>query len=98
MAISPRSGERCRKKRMPAAIVSPLPEPAGPFDSTWGPLDGPIPRRDDPPTILVVGKSWSSLADRRRPSRGEGIAPHGNGGDPPPGDWKGGTRRSVDTR
>jgi hypothetical protein len=40
----------------------PAPEPTGPFYSTWGPLDGPILRSDEPPTIGVVGEpggAWS---------------------------------------
>jgi hypothetical protein len=32
------------------------PEPAGPFYSTWGPLDGPILRSHQPPAIGVVGE------------------------------------------
>jgi hypothetical protein len=34
----------------------PAPEPSGPFFSTWGPLDGPILRSDEPPAIGVVGE------------------------------------------
>jgi hypothetical protein len=37
----------------PQADASALP-PAGPFFSTWGPLTGPILRRDEPPALGVV--------------------------------------------
>ena len=37
-----------------AQPVQPAPEPAGPFFSTWGPPDGPILRRDEPPALGVV--------------------------------------------
>jgi len=34
--------------------------PSGPSFSTWGPLDGPILRRDEPPAIGVVGEPGSA--------------------------------------
>src|SRR3954467_8828889 len=46
---------------MTSSDVTPPAPPAGPFFSTWGPPDGPILRRDQPPAIGVVatpGNAW----------------------------------------
>jgi hypothetical protein len=34
----------------------PAPPPTSPYLSTWGPLDGPILRCDEPPAIGVIGE------------------------------------------
>jgi hypothetical protein len=39
----------------------PAPPPTGPFFATWGPLDGPILRRHEPPALGVIAAHDRSM-------------------------------------